>query len=227
MLVVENAADIKVAVALLRQSNGHGRFIGEADRTKDLAWFAAKFRAVYDGFVGESSNGVICSIPDEGLNTPPHRTWCARCKSRWIKFRSLVMLLESASQEDAVDPHLSTRGTDDRPRATESTTQATPEQPDLRAWLQNFHDEWKDRCERGGYTGSDAESMLSELAAALHGQRPSLDLLDALRKLMKESAAVLALSEEAIRESAGHTNLSVFKLRVQEAADVLKGREER
>lgn len=38
-------------------------------------WFGARLRRIFDGFVQESANGVVCSIPDTGLNTPTHRPW--------------------------------------------------------------------------------------------------------------------------------------------------------
>ncbi len=43
----------------------------------------------------------------------------------------------------------------------------------------------------------------------------------ALRKLMKESAAILALAEPELRDACGHTNVAVFKLRIEEAAAAL------
>lgn len=47
-------------------------------------------------------------------------------------------------------------------------------------------------------------------------------LTEALSKLMKESAAVLALSEPLLRDEVGHTNVAVFKQRVEEAATVVR-----
>ncbi len=46
-------------------------------------------------------------------------------------------------------------------------------------------------------------------------------LKEALRRLMKESAAVLELAEPLLRDEVGHTNVAVFKLRVDEAGAVL------
>jgi hypothetical protein len=44
----------------------------------------------------------------------------------------------------------------------------------------------------------------------------------ALRKLMKESAAVLALAEPQLRDEIGHTNVAVFKQRIEEAGALLE-----
>jgi hypothetical protein len=54
---------------------------------------------IVEGFIAEDLNGVICSIPEPdptepnqlwGLDAPTHRTWCARCKSRWKKAYAFV-----------------------------------------------------------------------------------------------------------------------------------------
>ena len=47
-------------------------------------------------------------------------------------------------------------------------------------------------------------------------------VVSALRKLMKESAAVLALAEDELRSAIGNTNLAVFKQRIREAAEALE-----
>jgi hypothetical protein len=76
-------------------------------RTADyigLPWFGERLRRVWDGFVRESMNGVVCSIPDTGLNTLPHRTWCLRCQRRYMELKALVEMLESRQAPDAVDP---------------------------------------------------------------------------------------------------------------------------
>lgn len=57
-------------------------------------WFGARLRRVYDGFVRESMNGVVCSIPDTGLNTPPNRTWCVNCQGRYMELKAIVEMLE-------------------------------------------------------------------------------------------------------------------------------------
>jgi hypothetical protein len=67
-------------------------------RTADyigLPWFGARLRRVWEGFVSESQNGVVCSIPDTGLNTPAHRTWCLRCQRRYMELKALVEMLGS------------------------------------------------------------------------------------------------------------------------------------
>jgi hypothetical protein len=48
------------------------------------------------------------------------------------------------------------------------------------------------------------------------------DLRLALRRLMKESAAVLVLAEPQLRDAIGNTNLAVFKLRIEEAGALLE-----
>lgn len=62
---------------------------------------AAEVKRIYEGFVWESMNGVVCSIPGEGLvgeqgiDTPPHRTWCRSCQKRYRGFRALVEKLDA------------------------------------------------------------------------------------------------------------------------------------
>lgn len=51
--------------------------------------------------------------------------------------------------------------------------------------------------------------------------QPERVLREALRKLMKESAAVLALAEPQLRKTIGNTNLAIFKRRVEEAGALL------
>ncbi len=46
-------------------------------------------------------------------------------------------------------------------------------------------------------------------------------LTGALRKLMKESAAVIALAEPVLRDEIGHTNVAVFQQRIGEASVAL------
>lgn len=54
-----------------------------------LRELAEKAERIYRGFVRESLNGVVCSIPDEGLETKPHRVWCRRCQQRYRDLQSL------------------------------------------------------------------------------------------------------------------------------------------
>lgn len=73
-------------------------------------------------------------------------------------------------------------------------------------------------------TFASIEPILTALAALpLSGVRGPQEWRDALRKLMKESAAVLALAEPELRDSIGNTNLAVFKLRIKEAGELLSG----
>lgn len=51
--------------------------------------------------------------------------------------------------------------------------------------------------------------------------RPEETVRVALRNLMKESAAMLALCEPELREVAGHTNVAVFLKRITEAGEAL------
>lgn len=60
---------------------------------------AAEAKRIYDGFRLESLNGVVCSIPDEGLDAKTHRFWCARCRQR---YRDLKALAESLAALAAV-----------------------------------------------------------------------------------------------------------------------------
>jgi hypothetical protein len=62
--------------------------------------------AIYQGFVRESLNGVVCSIPDTGLDTPPHRTWCARCQKR---YRRLAGLADRAPRVSSPEPQEGSR----------------------------------------------------------------------------------------------------------------------
>lgn len=48
-------------------------------------------KSIYDGFASVALNGVICSIPDEGLHISPHRTWCARCQKLWKRLYALTL----------------------------------------------------------------------------------------------------------------------------------------
>lgn len=50
---------------------------------------------VYRGFELESMNGVVCSIPDEGLDTRPHRMWCAGCQARYRELRQIGIDLDA------------------------------------------------------------------------------------------------------------------------------------
>jgi hypothetical protein len=61
-----------------------------APSTDQLAAFAETAATIYTGFETESLNGVVCSIPDTGLDTPPHRTWCARCQTRYKRLAKLA-----------------------------------------------------------------------------------------------------------------------------------------
>ncbi len=46
-------------------------------------------RSIFRAFEDVSLNGVICSIPDEGLDMRPHRVWCARCQKLWKRVHAL------------------------------------------------------------------------------------------------------------------------------------------
>lgn len=95
--------------------------------------------------------------------------------------------------------------------------------PDLRAGLRMLRDDVN--VARGPH-GLDKSWLLRRLDALLAAspgaqQEAGNDPRVALRQLMKESAAVVALAEPELREAIGHTNLAVFKLRIDEAAAVL------
>lgn len=60
-----------------------------------LDHLARKAASVFEGFRIESLNGVVCSIPDEGLDLKPHRTWCAACQARWRSLETLVKDLDA------------------------------------------------------------------------------------------------------------------------------------
>lgn len=62
---------------------------------EDLAFRASR---IFRGFNHESINGVVCSMPDGGLDTPPHRTWCAGCQRLW---RDLYRLAQDLAGLDA------------------------------------------------------------------------------------------------------------------------------
>jgi hypothetical protein len=66
-------------------------------RTDDYAglpWVGARLRRLYEGFWLESLNGVVCSIPETGLNTSPHRTWCVNCQRRWMELKALADMFD-------------------------------------------------------------------------------------------------------------------------------------
>lgn len=108
-------------------------------------------------------------------------------------------------QRDAVDPHLPARGTDDRPRATESALSPSvlpQEPPDLRTWIESVTKAIEQTLNDHGLVD---ESRMAEveadiradldlyvprfpLTAALHGQRPSPEL----KVLIEEAERLLA-----------------------------------
>jgi hypothetical protein len=53
--------------------------------TKDteVRRIAVSLGRIFNGFQIESLNGVVCSIPDSGVDERPHRFWCPRCQRRW------------------------------------------------------------------------------------------------------------------------------------------------
>ena len=61
----------------------------------DLRRLAEEAERIYEGFVSESLNGVVCSIPDEGLEARPHRMWCARCQQRYRDLAELADALRA------------------------------------------------------------------------------------------------------------------------------------
>ena len=70
---------------------------------------------------------------------------------------------------------------------------------------------------RVGWVATQKELFEARLAAPV----PEVDARQALRNLMKESAAVLALCEPQLRDEIGNTNVAVFMQRITEAAAVL------
>ncbi len=99
-------------------------------RTEDyigLPWFGARLRRIWDGFVLESLNGGVCSIPDTGLNTSPHRTWCLRCQRRYMELKALVEMLDSPRTVGAVDPVLASS----HEPSTREQDSSKPDSPDL------------------------------------------------------------------------------------------------
>lgn len=63
-------------------------------RVRELAEEA---KLIFVGFENESLNGVVCSIPDSGLETKPHRTWCARCQRLYQRLKALAENLSDAA----------------------------------------------------------------------------------------------------------------------------------
>lgn len=77
-------------------------------------------------------------------------------------------------------------------------------------------------------TGEEAESIdwLRDRGYTVEWRGPGvgptgMEMEVALRRLMKESAAVIALAEPQIREACGHTNFACLQNAVNEAAKVL------
>lgn len=62
---------------------------------------ALRASRIYHGFEIESMNGVVCTIPDTGLDTPPHRLWCVPCQARYRALKQLALDLSALSQETA------------------------------------------------------------------------------------------------------------------------------
>lgn len=72
-----------------------------------------------------------------------------------------------------------------------------------------------------GRPSGQAERVRRELEEEEEGRLREARLRDALRRLMKESAAIMALAEPTLREVVGHTNIAVFRLRITEAGELL------
>lgn len=123
-----------------------------------MPWFGARLRRVFEGFERESLNGVVCSIPDSGLNTPPHRTWCVRCQARYMELKALVEMLESTGKPE--------------PRGEVVKTQLCPN--GVHEWSNPFGDDWTpeegNSCDCGQRQWGVSQPERGEVVKPLSGQ---------------------------------------------------------
>jgi hypothetical protein len=76
----------------------HGVCDGVEQERERCEVLGKRLDGVIRGFRDESLNGVVCSIPDEGITTKPHRTWCQRCKNLYLELIAIAAAIRAARE---------------------------------------------------------------------------------------------------------------------------------